>query len=251
MSAPLSSPAIVLRHVDFRESDRVVVLLTRDFGRISGLARGVRRSVKRFAGRLDLFSEVELHFREGRGELCNLEDGTLVSAHLGIRDDLYHIAWASYFSELVERLYGVGEPHPEAYELLASALNYLSHPGAQAAVLRGYELRLLVEAGLQPELEHCVSCRRSVLGELRACFVVTRGGVQCEHCIPIEPERVLPQESLRFLTAAIRKPPEQLKTLHCSERAAKGIRELMMDFTRHHVGGSLRSATFLAGLELS
>lgn len=70
------SRAIVLRHVDFRESDRVITVFTLEQGRMAGLAKGVRKSVRRFAGRLDLFSLVVLEHRDGRGELSILSGRT-------------------------------------------------------------------------------------------------------------------------------------------------------------------------------
>jgi len=247
--AIITNPAIVLRHVDFRESDRVITLFTRDYGRISGLARGVRRSVRRFSGRLDLFSLAELQYREGRGDLVNLEGALLISAHLGIREDLFRIAWASYLSELVERLFGPGEPHPSAFELLVESLEYLGHRGAlQEGVLRVLELRFLAEAGLQPELEACVNCRRPVGRELLFSFVVTRGGPVCERCAPVEAGQTIPGGTLELLSASLRMPLEALRTLEFTPEEAQGAKELLAAFLRYHVA-PLKSAAFLAGLE--
>lgn len=247
---PQLSPAIVLRHVDFRESDRVVTVFTREQGRIAGLARGVRKSVKRFAGRLDLFSEVNLEYRVGRGDLFNFENADLTSAHLGIRNDLYRIAWAGYLCELTEKLFGEAEPHPDAYDVLSFSLHYLSGKAlAEEGPLRALELQLLSEAGMQPELTSCGICRATVESERSFAFVVARGSVVCENCIPIDPDEQIPAATIGLLGGALVLPLARIPSLHFTMRESIGARVLMNAFVRYHVGLPLRTATFLAGLE--
>lgn len=247
---PLISPAIVLRHVDFRESDRVVTVFSREQGRIAGLARGVRRSVKRFAGRLDLFSEVELHYRVGRGDLFNFENAELISAHLGIRNDLYRIAWAGYISELTEKLFGELEPHPDVYDLLSFTLRYLSDaPSVAEGPMRALELHLLSEAGMQPELMACGVCRATVESERVFAFVVARGTVVCEQCMAIDPDEEVPAATIGLLGSALALPLERVPRLHFTMKESMGARTLMNAFVRYHVGVPLRTASFLAELE--
>lgn len=242
--------AIVLRHVDFQESDRVVTVMTAEHGRFSGLAKGVRKSVKRFAGRLDLFSEVELTFRAGRGELFHFDQATLIHAHLGVRNDLLAIAWAGYLSELTEKLFGEQEPHPDAYALLAFALRTLDQPeGAKEGPLRALELRLLNEAGLLPELSACGLCLSGVDSGLEFRFVASRGTLLCERCSPLEPELLIPAGTISLLGASLGQPLEQLPLLPFGLLEAKGARALLSGFVRHHVG-RLRTTSFLEGLEV-
>ncbi|MFM7199226.1 MAG: DNA repair protein RecO [Myxococcota bacterium] len=245
------SRAIVLRHVDFRESDRVITVFTLEQGRMAGLAKGVRKSVRRFAGRLDLFSLVVLEHRDGRGELSHFERADLLSAHLGIRSELYRIAWASFLCELVERLYGEGEPHPEAFEVLEATLSYLDTAARVGeGPLRAAELRLLCEAGLQPELEACAICRVGVESGRAFAFVVARGGLVCEHCQPSEQDEQVPAETIALLSAALFCPLEGLWRLPFGLREARGARSLLTSFVRHHVGERLRTASFLQELEV-
>ena len=242
--------AIVLRHVDYQESDRVVTVFTQGHGRLAGLAKGVRRSVKRFAGHLDLFSEVELTFRPGRGELFHFDQGTLIQAHLGIRNDLLAIAWAGYLSELTEKLFGEHEPHPDVYTLLSFALHALDAPdGAREGPLRALELRLLWEAGLLPELTVCGLCRQGVDTGLEFRFVASRGTLLCERCSPLEPEVLIPAGAISLLGASLEMPLERLPGLQFSAVEARGARVLVGGFVRHHVG-RLRTTEFLEGLEV-
>lgn len=244
-------PAIILRHADFQESDRVVTVFSRDHGRIAGLARGVRKSVKRFAGHLDLFSLVELRYKSGRGDLFQFENAELIRAHMGIRQDLYRIAWAGYLCELVEKLFGEAEPHPELFDLLSDALLLLDKaPRLGEGTLRALELRFLADAGLQPELEQCGLCRISVESGRSFSFVVARGAVLCEQCYPNDPDALIPAETIGLLGYSQQLPLHKLVELRFTQKEARGARVLLNAFIRYHVGTSLRSTAFLNELEV-
>ena len=242
------NPALVLRHVDYRDSDRIVTLFTRDHGRVSGLARGLRRSVKRFGGRLDLFTLVEVRFREGRG-LHHLEAATLLDAHLGIRSDLLRISWAAYLSELAEKLFGEEQAHPGAFRVLAAAMKFLSDSEeVDEGALRAAELALLVEAGYRPELEACVVCRRPVREGGRFRFVVTRGGCVCEGCPGGRSGIPLPVELCVAVSDAAASAEQGLDPLRLPESALRQVRELIGAFESYHVGGRMKSARMLQDL---
>ncbi len=242
------SPALVLRHVDYRDADRVVTLFTRDLGRISGLARGVRRSTKRFGGRLDLFTLAEVQFREGRG-LYHLESATLLSAHLGIRADLLRISWAAHLSELTQKLCAEEQPHPRAFQVLARAMAFLSDAReVDEGALRGAELALLMDAGYSPELDACVVCRRPVGGGGRFHFVVTRGGCVCDRCMPGPSGIPVAEEVCTRLSEAARAWPDETKVLGLDEVSLRQAREILDAFVGYHVGGRMKSARMLQDL---
>jgi DNA repair protein RecO (recombination protein O) len=91
----VSDEAIVIGLMDFREADRIVSLFTREHGRISGLARGARRSVKRFGGALELFARLSVNFAQS-DSLAPIRDVDAVTIYPGIRSTLAGIAHAGY-----------------------------------------------------------------------------------------------------------------------------------------------------------
>jgi DNA repair protein RecO (recombination protein O) len=248
MGRSIVNQAVVIRHVDYRESDRVVTLFTRDFGQIAGLARGVRRSVKRFSGHLDLFTLVEIRYQERRG-LFQLESAGLISTNMGLRNDLLRIAWAAYFCELTEKLLGAGEPHPTAFHILVQALAYLSDSRQiREGTLRSLELKLLLEAGFLPELQNCVACRRPLEQVNRFTFVVSRGGPVCEDCASNESGVAISRHTLRLLSEAVTLPPAELPDLDFSRVETLRVREIVNTFIRYYAGISLKSSNFLMEL---
>ncbi len=243
-----TSPAVALRHVDYRDADRIVTLFTRDHGLISGLARGLRRSTKRFGGRLDLFTLVQLQYREGRG-LYHLEAADLIDAHLGIRTDLLRIAWASYLSELIQKLFAAEEPHPVAFQVLTRALGYLSDTrDVDEGALRGAELALLMDAGYFPELDACVVCRRPVEEGGRFTFVASRGGCVCDACMPGRGGIPVENRVCTQLADGAHAWPETPSPTGLDSRSLKQAREILGAFVGYHVGVRMKSAKMLQDL---
>lgn len=177
--------AVVLRTVDFGESDRVVTLLTEERGRLGAFARGARASRKRFGGALEPFTllEASLTFR-GSGDLPVLENVTVRRAFGAIREDLARIACASYACELARELLHDGEAHRELFALLVDYLSRLEGGPARPTVLRAFELGALAAVGLMPRLDACARCGRPPAplpgGAIR--FDVAFGGLLCGDC---------------------------------------------------------------------
>jgi DNA repair protein RecO (recombination protein O) len=183
VSAPAAEvPALVLGSVDYGEADRIVQLLTPDRGRISALARGARRSKKRFAGALDLGNRITALLRPGRGDLWHLQGAHLEHGHPHLRKDLDRIALAAYACELVAALAPQDQPAPKLFGLLDVALLVLdavTEP-PRTAWRVGLEAKALSFAGLTPNLVSCDTCDEPLLEPL--VFSPSAGSLRHAHC---------------------------------------------------------------------
>ncbi|MFL5273263.1 MAG: DNA repair protein RecO, partial [Anaeromyxobacteraceae bacterium] len=169
--------AIVLRTVDYGESDRIVTLLSRERGKVSAFARGARASRRRFGGALEPFTVLAAEAKERRGgDLLALESVAVVRGFGGIRTDLARIACASYACELVRELVREGEPHDELFALLEAYLARLDAGPAIPSALRAVELAALAGAGLMPRLDACARCGGALDASGRASFDLAQGG---------------------------------------------------------------------------
>ena len=144
--------AIVLRLTDYGEADRVVSLFTLEQGRISGFARGARKSRKRFGGALENFAHLRLQLTQ-RSSLATLAGADIVSIFPGIRTDLGSIGCAAYACELAERLTPEGEPNPRLFRLLTRYLERLDAAPPFPSDRRFFTVNLLKVLGYQPDLE--------------------------------------------------------------------------------------------------
>ncbi|WP_224961098.1 DNA repair protein RecO [Geomonas subterranea] len=143
---------IVLRLTDFGEADRIVTLFTLEQGKMQGVARGAKRSKKRFAGALEPFAHLKVQLHLGTG-LTTLSNADIVGIFPGIRADLARIGCAAYACELVERLTPEDEPAPRLFRLLYCYLERLNDAPASPSDRRFFAVNLLKILGYQPELQ--------------------------------------------------------------------------------------------------
>jgi len=153
----VTDDALIIGLMDFRENDRIVTFFSRDHGRISGVARGARRSVKRFGGALELFSRLVLNFIPAEG-LVTVHDVDPVTIYPNIRATLEGIAHAGYACELVAALAPERMANQRLFRLLAAYLEQLDRYPANRSDRHFFEINLLNILGYRPPLESCCRC---------------------------------------------------------------------------------------------
>jgi DNA repair protein RecO (recombination protein O) len=178
----LKTEAVVLRTIRYGEADRVLHLYTRDRGRVSAMAKGVRRTRTRFGGRLEPFFRLDMVLYEGRSDLLTVTSAETVAAHPRLREHASALDAAARSCDAVSRLFETGEPHPAIYHLLANELALLDADPARHATRANqlaFRLKLLLGAGLAPQLAACAGCgtRDHLTG-----FSGAAGGVVCSAC---------------------------------------------------------------------
>ncbi len=202
------TPAIVIRARAFGESDKIVTFLTRDLGKLSGIAKGAKRSKRRFVNVLEPFTHVNVRLRErGSSDLAFINACELLDAYHTFARDLTKFAHASYVLELTDRLVRGQEAGAEIYDLVRETLALLdrSRPasadpagarldgggmvcestvngGAWPGILRAFELRLLRSTGYEAVLDRCTRCGVVLAPDASGFAHPTRGGVSCRAC---------------------------------------------------------------------
>ena len=242
MSAPARElPAIVLGGVDYGEADRIVQLLTPERGRLAALARGARKSRKRFAGALDLGNRITALLRPGRGELWHLQGAHLEHGHPHLRQDLDRIALAAYACELVAALAPVDQPALKLFGLLEVALLVLDAATAPPAdsFRVGLEAKALTFAGLAPNLRACDSCELPLSEPL--VYSPSAGSLRHAHCGGGRP---LSLELAQAMERARRTPLAELVDLTLPE----GDPWLLYEHLQWHQGKPLKSRELLLAL---
>jgi DNA repair protein RecO (recombination protein O) len=242
----LATPAILLRAVAYGEADRIVTLLGRATGRVSALARGARKSQRRFGGGLGMAATGVATLRERPGaELLALEAFDIVEARMGLGQDVGRAAHAAYALELCEKLCAPRQPEGPVYDWLDGFLGRLETGAATALRVRVFELGLLERLGLAPALESCVACGRADLDDTAETlrWHPSRGGVVCTHCARtgalLAPATRRALVRLRHLALADAEPDDPDRDLNDACRRA------LADLLRLHLTGPLRSVAFI------
>jgi DNA repair protein RecO (recombination protein O) len=247
----IQTEALILRAVDFGESDRILHLLVPQTGRLTAIAKGARRSVRRFAGTLDLFNHllVEVDLRRPT-TMARLDQARLIESFDSLRVDPVRFGLGCYLLELFDRLAPDGGSPADMQRLFRFALGALRaislrEPDARLRTL--LELRALDALGLCPELRRCVRCGADAGSAAQVDFHVAEGGTVCAACAArLDGLLRVHLGTLRALEQGLRFDFDRLDRLAMGQRTLAEAQELMSRFQRFHLGVELRSERFLA-----
>ena len=247
---------MVLKTAPLRESDLLVTLYTETHGRITAVARGARRSQKRFAGGLQLL--VLGRFQLGqrpRGDLWALEGVDIVRDWTHLASDVVAVAHASYVAELVGALLPAEVPDADALAMILALWDSLAEAGPSPGALRAVELALLDLGGHRPALDACAACGNTELGA-GAVFDPSRGGAICRSCAagsrgpgirPLDPATLAYLREVATLAApAAARAVDTDPRFQPADRTA--ARDAMLAMVQQLVGKPLRSLEFIAKL---
>jgi len=236
--------AIVLRHTDWGEADRLLWLFAREIGKVQAVAKGVRKPRSRKAGHLEPFTRVELLLARGR-DLLIITQAEAKDVYLALREDLVRVGYASYVVELLDRFtYEEGENN-RLYQLLSETLSRLNSEPQPAFAVRYYEIRLLDLVGFRPQLFHCVNCGEEIRAEDQY-FSFEKGGVFCPSCGKNEPSvRPVSMPALRILRHFQRSRYREAQRARLSTLVDLELEDLMGYYLTYLLERGLNSPSFL------
>jgi DNA repair protein RecO (recombination protein O) len=247
MNTPRSfrAEAVVLRHADWGEADRILTLYTREYGKVRAVAKGARKMRSRKAGHLEPFTRITVQLARAR-DLPIITQVETLEAYLSLREDLLLMGYASYVMELLDRLtYDEEGGNPTIFHLLTETLARLAGEVPPWLALRYYEMRLLDSLGYRPQLLVCSNCRRDILPEDQY-FSASAGGVICPRCGAGLPGLwQISMGSLKFLRHFQRSSFKDAARANPTKAEQKEIETLMQAYFTYLLERSLNTPGFL------
>jgi len=235
---PITSDALVLRTYKLGETSKVVVLLTRERGKVRAVAKGARGPRSRYQSALEPLSEVRvgLHGRQG-AELFRLGQCELLrSAFKAGGQGLEAALSLSYFAELLDAFAQEGEAEDAVYRLAVAVIAAAEDGGEVTMLTRYLEAWLLKLHGIYPPLDRCAGCGGALPGGNLVYHAPAHGFV-CAACAPASGP-VLPEAARGFLAALFRLPPSEIRA---APPEASALEPFHQDLIRRHLERDLRS----------
>jgi DNA repair protein RecO (recombination protein O) len=176
---------VVLKRIDYQESDLIVAFFTRRWGHLRGLAKHGRKSRRRFGRSLTPTAEVDLEFtlKPGR-DLVFLERSEAMRWFDRVLDDASRLGRAGAALEMVEGFYPPWVPDPAVYDLLIWFLEGLNQSDRPDELLLMFVIKLLGHAGFGPNLSQCLVCGRPPGADHEMALRPDEGGLVCDACRP-------------------------------------------------------------------
>jgi DNA repair protein RecO (recombination protein O) len=236
--------AIVLSHIEYGEADRIIKLFTAEKGKITAIAKGVRKVRSRKAGHLEPFTRVSLFLAKGR-DLDIITQAETLDPYIGLREDLQRVALASYVVEVVDRFTYEEGQNVAMFRLLADTLSRLETQINAETVIHYYETRLLDLLGFRPQLFECVACGNTVREEDQF-FSPMNGGILCPKCASaLTDEWPIRKDILRYWRHLQRSKWRQVESVTIPKAIEEGLSELIQRYLTYLLERKLNSPEFL------
>ncbi len=171
---------VILRQRDFKDSDKLLSIFTEKEGKITAIAKGVKKTKSSLRACVQPFCHSYLHFNQGKN-MDLITQAKLLDFYGNTRQDLERALNCYYLMELLDKSLLEHVPLPDLYQTLVAVLEALNEQGLNPLFIRYFECQLLVTLGYKPVLKQCVNCGQKLAGQFH--FSLAEGGMICPACL--------------------------------------------------------------------
>jgi DNA repair protein RecO (recombination protein O) len=247
-----TTEAIVLRTWPLRQTSQINAFYTREFGKISGLLKGIKSYSSRYGSRLEAFSHNRILFYERpKSGLHLVTQCDLIERFGAIREDLLKTSYASFFLELVDGFTEINDKNEKLFSLLLFALKAIEQDNdlEKSAIIFG--IMALKISGFKPHLDWCLRCSREISRAAR--FSSRHGGLLCLRC-GAEDKFSLPV-SKGTISSIIYIENSVFGTIfssrfQLSRKIKQELKKILKNFIEFHLGKALKTLRFIEGLKV-
>ena len=250
-----TTPAIMLRRIDFGDYDLILTFYTFDRGKVTAIAKAAKKSKKRFAGILELFSLLNIVYTSPRGgSLSVLQEASLISSYYKIRADIKKTAYASYWAELINSWAEDNEKNEQLFILFKQLLFELDLgrvPDETLSIV--FQMRFLKLAGICPDLSMCSVCKRGIENFKSGGFYIyiKKGNLVCKNCMVEKSESFyLSAGTVKQLLWIEQGSLNKALRIKLSSVGTMESQKFLEKFVPYHTEKELKSLNFLRQIRL-
>lgn len=226
--------AVVLKIFDHGESDKIITFFTADFGKITAIAKGAKRSKKRFVGKLELFNHLHILFADNKvSSLMRIDEAELRNPFPTLRSNYRSFVCATLASELILNWTVEHDQDENIFHLLCWTYGKLTGKDPLPSLLL-FQLHLLTLLGFHLNLSTCCQCGTAATAGQAYTFSPSRNGIICSRCATApdgSSSLALSLGTIRLLEKARGLPVDKWSRLHFSKQS---LQEAMALFQNHN-----------------
>jgi len=178
---------IVLKSMEYQEADKIVTIFTKDYGKITAIAKGVRKTKSKFGSSLEILTHSVFLFYKGRN-IDIVSQTEILESFFSTSKEVIKFAFAANCVEVVNKLTEEREINIDLFNLLKEVLHYLRESNDPKLLTLSFKWQTMSILGYRPSLNHCCRCNKSVEDQKEMHFNIKEGGLVCNHCIAEDEE---------------------------------------------------------------
>jgi DNA repair protein RecO (recombination protein O) len=236
---------IVIRTTDYGETNKIVTLYTREWGKVGAMARGAKKPNSRLSSITQLFTHGYFLIQRGTG-LGSLQQGETVSSIRSIGEDIFLTAYASYIVELTDKCTEEKKPNPYHFELLLQTLHYMNEGYDPDILMNIYEMKMLNVLGLYPILNQCSVCGST---DGHFSFSIREGGFICHRCLDKDPYHLkITPAAAKLLRLFYYFDLSRLGSISVKDETKAELKKVISAYYDEYSGLHLKSKKFLQSM---
>lgn len=242
----LKTEAIVLKTYDVRETSRLAIFLTRDYGKVTGILKGIRKDHKKFGSNVDSFTVNDIvYYWHKDSDVHLVGQCDLTAFFFPIRKDIQKVMAAKYVLELVNKIMPPEEPNRKVYELLLDYLTLLQTESDINRLVHIFQIKILDLSGFRPHIDSCVACKKRIIHDAR--FSMKLGGLICEPCRIQDSSAVsVTKGAIASLLHLQKNDWQKSLRLKLSDSIQRELKYVLNSFLVFHLERPLKSARYLS-----
>ncbi|MGE0269112.1 MAG: DNA repair protein RecO [Candidatus Omnitrophota bacterium] len=237
--------AIVLKSFDYRETSRIVTFFTKEYGKITGIMKGIRKDPKKFGSSVDKYSVNDLvyyHYRNSDLHLISHCD--LKQYYFRIRENYEKNIAANYALELVDKIMQTEQVNQDVYSLMNRFFERLQMETDIDRLIYIYQIKMLQLSGFSPHLDSCVKCDKKIDGKVR--FSMVSGGLVCQECPTIETSfTIISKGAISTILHVELSKWEECLRLGLTKKVKAELKYILNNFFVYHLERKVKSSKYL------
>jgi len=178
---------IVLKSTEYQEADKIVTIYTKNYGKITAIAKGVRKTKSKFGSSLEILTLSIFLIHKGRN-IDIVSQTEILESFFITSKEVIKFAFAANCVEVVNKLTEEREINIDLFNLLKEVLHYLRESNDPKLLTLSFKWQTMSILGYRPSLNHCCRCNKSVEDQKEMHFNIKEGGLVCNHCIAEDKE---------------------------------------------------------------
>ena len=240
---------IVLKSMEFKEADKIVTVYTKNYGKITAIAKGVRKTKSKFGSSLEILTHSIFLIYKGRN-IDIVSQTEILESFFSTSKEVIKFAFAANCVEIVNKLTVEREINIGLFNLLKEVLHYLRETNDPKLLTLSFKWQTMSILGYRPSLNHCCRCNKSTEDQKEMYFNIREGGLVCNNCIAEDKEECI--KVYLYFVKLVRKilitPLSTISIATIPDIKMKELEKITYLYIAYHSEKSFKTDRFLKSL---